>query len=837
MSITQRPSPPLVTSSPAQSRSGLSTVEAAQRRARDGANVIEAHQSRPLATAIRAAVGEPMLLVLMAAVAIYALLGAAGDAAVLAVSVVLVVALTVYQSWRAERAVSALQELAAFEAVVRRDGRVMKIPARDVVVGDLVEVAEGTRIAADGTLLHAVDLQVDESLLTGESAPVSKTAGAPDAAVFSGTFAVRGQGTFEVTAIGSATRLGQIGRLLAKQEREPSPMERTIRRLVRRFAVLGLLLSAVLVAVQMAHGVGLLRALLAGLTLAIATIPEEFPVVLSVFLALGGWRMARQNAIVRRPSAIEAIGSTTVLCTDKTGTLTVGHMALHSVWLDDREHVLQPGVEPPPSARAIVETAALATATPTHDPMDRALLDRVSAQPAIVLRHYPFNAAIRLAASVTAQGSVACKGSPEAVLSLCDRDDALTSSVSQAMERLGAHGLRMLGVAEGYVAPGALPDSPASMSLHWLGLVAFEDPLRAEVPDAVQAAQAAGVRILLVTGDSIATACAIAQQAGIKPCDNALSGAAMRTLSDDDLLERLRLTSVIARVQPEDKLRLVRVLARSGEVVTMTGDGVNDAPALKAAHSGVSMGKRGTDVAREAASIVLADDNFATIVGAIAAGRRIQRNLRGAIRYIIAVHVPIVGVALLPVIAGGPMLLTPVHVLMLEMLIDPVSSLMFEQLPADAAIPRRAGAAAESPMMSLPSLVHAVLLGTGSLVGAALVYRWVHHLGSGVATTLAFFAIVAGNLSILAWSGPWLRTKQARKVFVLVTASVFAVLALLVGYLPLAHVLGFATVPIGWALLSALAAVAAVGAAGIATMAFRSALRRASVWRARASLS
>ena len=778
----------------------------------------------PFVTALKAAVREPMVLLLIGAVALYFALGEPIEAAVLAVSVLAVIALGMFQTYRAERAVQALQQLNAPEAHVRRDGRVCRIAASEVVVGDWVELFEGVRVPADGDLVEGTELSADESLLTGESVPVDKAAGSLDESgrVFAGTLIVRGVGTFVVTATGRHSRIGAIGHALGTEPREPSPLDRSIRHLVRVFALLGVVMSLVLVALQVMQGVEPLRALLGGLTLSIATIPEEFPVVLSVFLALGAWRMAHENAIVRRPVAIETIGATTVLCTDKTGTLTTGRMVLARVWANGVEHRLdgRTGLAGPPER--VLRTAAAAGAASTRDPMEIALQAFASMPARDAVRHYPFSPRLPVVANVFSDNHIACKGAPERVLTLCGVDGPEAQSVRDAVNRMGQAGLRVLGVADGELGDSALPPDPGALPLRWLGLVAFEDPLRPEVPDAVARARAAGIRIILVTGDYPATARAIAAGAGLVEDGEVLTGEVLRRLGDDELTARLRETRVLARVRPEDKLRLVRVLARAGEVVAMTGDGVNDAPALKAAHTGIAMGQRGTDVAREAASIVLADDNFATIVHAIASGRRIQDNLRRAVQYILAVHVPIVAAALLPVLAGAPMLLAPVHVLMLELLIDPASSLVFERLPADPSLMRMRPASRQAALLSRPRLIAGVVLGLASTASLAAIFTVAQAVFPGQmlrATTLAFISLVAGNLAILACTVPQFTAPAVRRSLLVVVMFVGAAIAFAVGYRPAAALLGLSTIYAVEAGLTVLLTCAAVLGAHLCTLA------------------
>ena len=552
---------------------------------------------------------EPMLLLLLAATAVYLVLGDAGEALLLAVSVLAVIGLTIYQEQKSERALEALRELGSPRARVLRDGSPRVLPAGALVVGDVILLAEGDRVPADARLLEDTDLHVDESLLSGESVPVRRHIGGPAEAalVHASTLVVSGHGIAVVALT-----------LLARGDWT--------------------------------------QAVLAGLTLAIATIPEEFPMVLAVFLALGAWRMARHQALVRRTPAIEALGAITVLCTDKTGTLTRNRMAVAELVAGDRRAPPRPTMDP--ALQALLQTAVLASRADSIDPMDRALADAVAAlgthpiapgpDASDLLREYPLTPACTAVSHAWRRGAeilVACKGAPETVAGLCHVEAGPRAALLAEVDAMGRRGLRVLAVADArWHGDAALPPSMRDFDFGWRGLVAFADPLREGVVEAVAEAHAAGIRVVMLTGDHPATARAIAAQAGIAAgTRGVVEGHPLEAMDDDALLRCATGSNVFARVRPEQKLRLVAAFKRDGQVVAMTGDGVNDAPALMSAHVGIAMGQRGTDVAREAAAIVLLDDDFVTVVRAIRLGRTIYDNIRRAVHYILAVHVPIAG--------------------------------------------------------------------------------------------------------------------------------------------------------------------------------------------------
>ncbi|MEO8160759.1 MAG: cation-translocating P-type ATPase [Arenimonas sp.] len=773
---------------------GLTAAEAAARLARDGPNSLPEPDRRSFWSVFAGVLREPMLLLLIAAAGLYALLGDAIEATLLALSVLLVIGLTVFQEERSEHALRALRELGAPRARALRDGAWASVPASELVVGDLIEVSDGDRVPADARLLRETDLQVDESMLTGESVPVRRTtAGAiEDSMLSASTLVVRGTALATVASVGVATAIGRIGTSMRAIRTDPGPMQVEIRSLVRRFAVLagcGSLLVALLA--FFSHG-DWLQALLSGITLAIALIPEEFPVVLAVFLALGAWRMSRQRALVRRMSAIGTLGAVSVLCTDKTGTLTENRMRLRKL-VDEREDSA-PDAALSPGLRELLALAARACRTESVDPMDRALLCASAdagddAMPGS-RREYLFSPACPAVGQVRAwtDGLVlACKGAPETVASLCGLDDQQQSYWRQRTSNLARDGLRVLAVA---MAPlpvdtdaAALPTMLADFKLHWRGLVAFADPLREGAAAAVAEARAAGVRVIMLTGDHVDTAAAIAAQAGIDAGDGVVTGAELEAMSEDALQDRLKRATVFARVRPEHKLRLVQALRRAGEVVAMTGDGVNDAPALSAAHVGIAMGGRGTDVAREAAAVVLLDDDFATIVGAVRMGRLIYDNIRRAFRYIVAVHTPIVGMALLPVLLGAPPVLLPLHVVFLELVIDPACSFVFEREPAAADLMQRPPRRADQRLLGAAGLGASLAAGGAMLVLVAVAWLLARTAGfpSAQVGAIAFTTLVAGNLGLMLVfrAGATLRDTLSRRNLAFAVVAGGTLLALL----------------------------------------------------------
>jgi len=769
----------------AQVRAGLSGTEAARRLKVEGYNEGPTRTNRSVTRIVFEVMHEPMFLLLLGAGLIYLILGDRADALMLLGFVVMTIGITVFQERKTERVLESLRALASPRALVLRDGEQLRIPGREVVRGDLLVLEEGDRVAADGVLLEANDLLIDELLLTGESIAVTKTASCAsgpsaeyvdDNRVHAGALILQGGGLAQVTATGALSAVGQIGALLQTLRAEPSPLTREIGSLVKRFAMLGAAISVLVVLLYLWTRGQWLEGLLAGITLAMSILPEEFTVVFTVFMALGAWRISRSGVLTRHTPAIETLGSTTVLCVDKTGTLTENRMSVRAIAIDHETFSIDiaSGINPneagravdplPETVRTVLEAALLASEPRPFDPMDKAIhRSMTQLYPQVVagredweLVHEHGLAPACLAMTHVWQAPdaeayvVATKGAPEAVARLCQFDADKMTDMMQQVEALATQGMRVLAVAQAIHRGASWPATPDGYAFSWLGLIGLADPLRPQVADAVRECHAAGIRVVMITGDHPATARAIATQAGL-PAQDWLSGAQLKTLGDDAIQDAVRHVQVFARILPEQKLRLVNALKANGEVVAMTGDGVNDAPALRAAHIGISMGRRGTDVAREASSLVLMNDDFASLVEAIRLGRRIYANLRKALVYIVAVHLPIAGMTLLPLLAGTPLAFAPIHIVFLEMIINPTCAIVFEAERAEADIMRQPPRHIGERLFGLRNVSLAVLQGVGLLSAVALVFfgSLDHGLPEAGARALAFSCLVIGGLGLI----------------------------------------------------------------------------------------
>ncbi len=747
-------------------QTGLSGVEACRRLQQFGPNSLPSAKPPTVWDRLLRLAREPMLILLLLAAAIYFVLGSMAEGIMLMLFALFSISLMLIQERRSDDALAALKQLAAPLARVRRDGEDIRVPAAELVPGDLVILNEGERVPADGLVLAASHLAVDESLLTGESVPVDKaalpTATAPLCnRVFGSTLIVNGHGVARVTETGARTQTGRLGTSLTSIVPEQTHLQQATGRLVRVFGMLALVVCGGLAVYYGLVMRDWLQGILSGIALGMAMLPEEFPVALAIFLAIGSWRLAQAGVLVRHAAAVEAIGATTCLCVDKTGTITENRMQLR--FLDDgvtrldvrRLQALPAGFVP------LLRGARYASRRGGYDPMDLAVFDLADKtltsdldQGLGLAREYGLTSTLLAISQVWRDGNgrllVATKGAPEAVVGLCAMPPGDAAAVVDRAHRLANEGLRVLAVAEADWDTEVLPDDPRQFAFRYLGLLAFEDPVRASVPAAVAAAHAAGVKVKMITGDFPATARTIAGEAGISSAQ-VVTGDELRDAGSEQLEQWARTVSVFARVRPEQKLQLVDALQANGETVAMTGDGVNDAPALKSADIGIAMGKRGTDVAREAAGIVLLEEDFGRIIEGIRLGRRIFDNLRKVIIYIAAVHIPIAGLGFLPVVFGMPIAIWPLHVVVLEMVVDSMSSLAFEDTPAEPDIMRRPPRRRSESVAALPQLLYGVAQGSAVLVAAFGIYAGALALGvdDDVARAMTILTTIIGNLGLV----------------------------------------------------------------------------------------
>jgi Ca2+-transporting ATPase len=864
---------------------GLSDQRAAERIRAEGYNEIPSRGRRNVFSITLEVLKEPMFLLLVGSGLIYLMLGDPHEALMLLGFVVVIMATTIFQEQKTERALEALRRMASPRALVIRDGRQKRIPGREVVRGDTLLLAEGDRVPADGVLLSANELTVDESLLSGESVPVRKVAwaGAPLAAgsplatettlaaetplatetplaaetspatgsplaaetspatgsplameaslaagaplamaepggddlpfVYSGTLVVQGQGVAEVLAIGSQTEMGKIGKSLQQLEQGKTLLQKKTKVLVRDLALVG---TGVCIMVIIIYGLtrgNWLQGILAGLTLAMAILPEEIPVILTVFLALGAWRISKDRVLTRRVSAIESLGSATVLCVDKTGTLTQNLMGVQTLYADnefypvsfrDRKSPL------PEKFHSLVEYSVLASEIDPFDPMEKAfyrlrefyLANTEHVHPNWILAHeYSLSPELLAMSHVwkspdSSQYVIAAKGAVEAISSLCHLTAKQNQDLAQKAEAMANEGLRVMAVARALFSSQEgdslcqMPESQHDFNFRFLGMIGLADPPRPAAAEAIRDCQEAGLRVVMITGDYPATAQAIGRQIGLRKSDQCITGPELTAMSEEELREKVKQVNIFARMVPGQKVNLVQALKANGEVVAMTGDGVNDSPALKAADIGVAMGSRGTDVAREAASLVILDDDFSSIVQAVRLGRRILDNIKKAIVYTFAIHTPIIGLSLIPLLMRWPLLFSPIHIVFLELIIDPACSVVFEAEPEEEDVMKRPPRDPHEPLFGRQLALLSILQGVFVLVLLVTIYGWTLFLGQPAsrARALTFTTLILANLTLIltnrSWSSSLIETMRRKNLalwIILCSAPLFLGLAL---YLP-----------------------------------------------------
>jgi P-type Ca2+ transporter type 2C len=803
---------------------GLSEEEATLKIKIEGYNELPSTEKRSVLTIILEVIREPMFLLLIACGTIYLFLGDFQEALMLLGFVFVIMGITFYQERKTERTLEALRDLSSPRALVIRNKKQRRIAGREVVTGDIIMLKEGDRVPADAVILSCSNLLINESLLTGESVPVRKVQcggimdmhppggdGLPS--VYSGTLVVQGQGVAQVISTGLNTEMGRIGKRLQTLETEDTSLQKETRILVRNMALVGAALCAAVVVIYGITRLDWLNGFLAGITLAMAILPEEFPVVLTIFLALGAWRISRKNVLTRRSHAIQALGSTTVLCVDKTGTLTLNQMSVVKIFSgNDFYNIKHEQTDNlPENFHELIEFSILASQRDPFDPMEKSLKELGDStlqetehlhEDWQLVHEYSLSQEL-LAMSHVWQSPdgedyiIASKGAPEAVADLCHLNMDELTSLSVNISSMANEGLRIIGVARAYFKKPDLPSQQHDFNFEFLGLVGFQDPVRDEVPRAVEECYQAGIRVVMITGDYPGTAKNIAQKIGFNEPEKVITGPEIDEMDEDTLREQVKDVNIFARMVPEMKLRLVEALKSNGEIVAMTGDGVNDAPALKSAQIGISMGGRGTDVAREASSLVLLQDNFSSIVSAVKMGRRIYDNLKKATAYIFAVHVPIIGMSFFPVLFQWPLVLFPVQIVFLELIIDPACSIVFEAEPAEKNVMKKPPRSSSEALFDRATIGMSILQGIVVLLIVLAVYIFtLNNQGEADARTISFTTLIIANLALIltnrSWSYTILETlRSPNKALWWVMGGAIAFLAIILYFPPLQQLFQF----------------------------------------------
>ena len=782
---------------------GLSQAEADRLLKKDGFNELPSQKRQSVFLILFKVLSEPMLLLLIVGGVIYLLLGEARDAFVLLLSVFVVIGITFYQEKKTEKTLEALRDLSSPRALVIRDGEHKRIVGREVVCGDIVIIREGDRVPADAVLLSCENLSIDESLLTGESVPVRKIEwdgkkkeqrpGGDDLPfLFSSSLVTSGRGMAKVTSIGLHTEIGKIGKSLEKIKDEDTLLRKETIKIVRWVAVIGILLCVLVVTYYALAKGDIINGFLAGITLSMAILPEEFPVVLVIFLTLGAWRISKKRVLTRRAAAIETLGGATVLCTDKTGTLTMNRMELGSLYAGGSLYELDAKTtnnELPKKYEMLLEFGVLASQKDPFDPIEKELNKMGNVYLTDVdnkylnfdlIKEYPLSKKM-LALSHVWQSKdkkeliIASKGAPEAILDLCHADDTQQQEILQKVQEMSGEGMRVLGVAMATFKGDNLPTDQHDFKFTFVGLLGFVDPIRTSTIQAVKDVYGAGMRVIMITGDYPGTAQYVARKIGIKNPEEYLTGEDLENMGQLELKEKIKTVNIFARIVPEQKLFIVNALKANDEIVAMTGDGVNDAPALKSAHIGVAMGERGTDVAREASALVLLNDDFSSIVDSVRLGRRIYNNLKQAMGYVLAVHVPIAGMSILPLFFNLPIVLFPAHIAFMELIIDPSCSTVFESKKADRNIMKRRPRNLHQPMFSLKTVLVSLLQGTGVLIVTFVLFVIAVKTGrsEAEARSFAFASLVIANLMLIVINLSW--TENAYRILLSANKILLAV--------------------------------------------------------------
>jgi len=768
---------------PAAGMTGLTSAEAARRLLISGANTLPSSKPRNFLSIAVGVIKEPMFILLVGCGTLYLVMGDPEGGLMLLGFVFVIMGIEFFQEKKTEKALDALKDMASPRALVIRDGREIRIAGFEVVTDDIIVIQEGDRVPADATVLKSVSLLADESLLTGEPVPVRKNEwnnieksiqpGGDDLPfVYSGTMIVQGNGIAKVTGTGVNTEIGKIGKALEGVKEEPTRLKKEMNSLVKKLTLIAAILCLlVIVGFTLSRG-SLVNGFLAGITLAMAMLPEEFPVILTVFMALGAWRMSKKKVLTRKPSAIETLGSATVLCTDKTGTLTQNKMTVASLY--NGSDFLEAGKDKEfdDDFHEIIEFGILSSQLNPFDPMEKAITGMgemyLKGSEHIhlnweMVKEYPLSKELLAMSRVfTLKGKpdkiIAAKGAPEAIFDLCHIAEKSKIRYSAAVEKMAAEGLRVIGVAKAKVNGKGLPDIQHDFDFDFIGLIGLSDPIRENVGQSVAECRSAGIRVIMITGDYPVTAKHIAMEVGLENHDNCITGKELQDMSDDELCERIKTVNVFARVVPEQKLKIVNALKKNGEIVAMTGDGINDAPALKAANIGIAMGEKGTDVAREASALVLMDDNFSSIVGAIKMGRRIFDNLQKAFGYVFAIHVPIAGLSLIPIIIGDfPLILWPVHIVFLELIIDPACSVIFEAEQEESNIMSRPPKKSDEQFFGGRKILFSCMQGAGILIITLAIYLLGLKAGyaAGEVRAMAFTTLIISNIAVILTNRSW----------------------------------------------------------------------------------
>ncbi|MDU6039063.1 MAG: cation-translocating P-type ATPase [Clostridium butyricum] len=741
---------------------GLNSEEVEKLQKKYGMNELVIQEKPNMLKKFLGVFKEPMFLLLLIAATVYFLLGAPKDGAIMLVFVGFVASITFIQEWKTEKTMNALKDLTSPKVNTLRNGKNILIKSTELVPGDVVFLSEGERIPADCIVLEPSNFSVDESILTGESEYVMKVSTTQSEKstdywkkdiLYAGTLCVFGKCTAIVKFTGINTEYGKIGKAISEAKDEPTPLQKKVSILVKNIAIAGVILCISVMVASYFYSFNILNSILSGISLAMAIIPEEFPVVLTVFLSMGAYRLAKNNTLMRKISAVETLGSATVLCVDKTGTITQNKMKVKSIYSDGRIFNNEDLKN-----QELSDLMVLSCEKDPYDPMEKAILEAANLSQLETLYKYDlskkiaFDSKTKRMANIYIKDNtyyVAVKGSAETVLGLCNLDKQRMDEINIEIDKMASNGLRVLALAD--CTSEKVYEDLECYELTFKALVGLQDPPKEGVEEAIKLCKKAGIRVVMITGDYSKTAMAIGEEIGLKFTDKVIVGNEIDSLSENELCEVVKSCDVFSRVIPEQKMKIVKALKKNGEIVAMTGDGVNDAPALKSADIGIAMGQRGTEVAKEAAHMILMDDNFTTIVKSVKDGRRVYDNIRKAMVYILIIHIPIAAMAMFAPLFNLPPLLLPMHIMLLELIIDPTCSIVFEGEPAEANIMENHPRPPQEPLLTRNLTIKVVLQGIIMFLAAFMPFHYMIDLGisSEYARSFSLITFIVANVTLV----------------------------------------------------------------------------------------
>lgn len=790
---------------------GLNSEQVMLSRTHYGMNRLEFKKANGFIDAAVTLLKEPMVVLLLAAAALYFISGNTGDGIFMGAAIVLVAGISLYQDARSRNALAQLKNITQPNCTVIRNGTVCSIPTEELVIGDSLMIEEGTAIAADGTIIHSNDFSVNESVLTGESLSVYKDISKENPHVFRGTTVTSGLAIVTVTAIGNNTKLGAIGKSIESIQEEKTPLEKQINNFVKKMVLVGAIVFFIVWGINYTHSHKILDSLLKALTLAMSILPEEIPVAFTTFMALGAWRLMKMGIVVKQMKTVETLGSATVICTDKTGTLTENQMSLARIFCLTENKISLLDKDLTTAEKELIRLAMFASEPIPFDPMEIALHDAYTKIAAPddrlfykMIHEYPLGGKPPMMTHIfedtTGHRIIAAKGAPEAIIQVATLTNTDREKIISAIDSFTIQGYRVLAVGSSGFIGNNFPKTQQDFTFALKGIIAFYDPPKTNIKNVLQQFYAAGISVKIVTGDNSATTAAIAKEINFNGTEKIISGDELMLLSQNELSEKVLNTQIFTRMFPEAKLKIINALKEKKEIVAMTGDGVNDGPALKAAHIGIAMGKKGTEIAKQAASLILVEDDLSKMLDAIAIGRKIYTNLKKAIRYIISIHIPIILTVFIPLVLGWryPNIFSPVHIIFLELIMGPTCSIIYENEPMEANTMLQSPRPFSTTFFNWRELTISVVQGLMITLGCLLTYQYAvtQSCSESATRTLVFITLITANIFLTLINRSFyysiLTTLRYRNNLVLIIiAATLLIAGLLVFIRPLAEFFGF----------------------------------------------